>query len=177
MNSSPAVAPALPDTIASTASTWLLYSKGADGTTSTMPVADDPRPKENGRRQKQSTAKSIRGPVDSMKASKGSVKRRSPRLKISTLCDTAEEMTANINHNSNQAFKAKEASPAFLRHIHPSRVRKPDRKRPIGPSTPHSKRGNNTPSGRKTMQQSACMSLRRSTRISKQPANFGPGFA
>ncbi|KAI4086276.1 MAG: hypothetical protein L6R37_008433, partial [Teloschistes peruensis] len=155
-------------------------------------------PKVNDRRRKQSTARSILGPVDPAKVSKASSKRRSPRQKLSILCDpsqVAEQMTTDSiapKPKSKQAFKVKDAMPASLRPIHPSRVCKPGGKRPTRPrrdgtklpsiGTPWITREESsgtslTPSaGRKARQQSANVSLRRSKRISKQPERFRPGY-
>lgn len=156
-------------------------------------------PKANGCIRKQSTTRSILSPVDPAKVSKRHGKRRSPRRKMSVPCD-ALQSTGKTNTDpstpesrSKQAFKVKDTIPASLRPVHSSRVSKPGKKRPSGLSrdgtklpltngTHWPKREYNlglssTPStGRKAMQQPANASLRRSTRISKPPERFRPGF-
>ncbi len=150
--------------------------------------------KANGRKRKQSVG-SVLSPADPAKVSKASSKRRSPRQKMSVLCDTsqaAEKMTTDSTtpkSRSRPAFKIKDAMPASLRPIHPSRVGKPGGKRPTGLRRDSTKlpptrlKGENNlgrlssqPTGRKAMQQSANASLRRSTRITKQPERFRPGY-
>ena len=151
--------------------------------------------KANGRKRKQSKVRSVLSPADPAKISKASSKRRSPRQRISVLCDTsqaAEKMTTDSTapeFRSKQAFKVKDAMPPSLRPIHPSRVCKPGGKRPAGLRRDSTKlpptrlKGENNlgrlssqPTRRKAMQQSANVSLRRSTRITKQPERFRPGY-
>lgn len=157
------------------------------------------RPKMNGRKRKQSTAKSILSPVDPTNISKASSKRRSFRRKFNVLCDSpqaAEKLTIDstaLDSKSKKAFKINDAMPASLRSIHSSKVCKRGGNRLTGlhrantkssppAGTPRQKRGNNfgrlsTPStGKKPMQQSADAFLRRSTRTSKRPERFRPGY-
>jgi len=156
-------------------------------------------PKANGCIRKQSTTRSILSPVDPAKVSKRHGKRRSPRRKMSVPCD-ALQSTGKTNTDpstpesrSKQAFKVKDTIPASLRPVHSSRVSKPGKKRPSGlsrdgtklpltngthwPKREHNLGLSSTPStGRKAMQQPANVSLRRSTRTSKPPERFRPGF-
>ena len=155
-------------------------------------------PKMDVRQRKPSTARSILSPVDPAKVSKVYRKKRSSRRKLSVSCDppqAAAQKTIDSTApkpRSKRAFKVKDAMPASLRPIHSSGICKPSRKRLTGPhrgSTRFSptagisqrRRENKsgrllTPSpGRKAMQQSSNASLRRSTRISKQPERFRPG--
>lgn len=155
-------------------------------------------PKANDRKRKQSTARSILSPVDPAKVSKAPSKKRSPHQKMSVSCDasqTVEKTTVDFStpqSRSKQVFKAKNATPASLRAIHSSKVSKPGSKRPTRLRTDGTKltsttdthrltrKGNLGTSSisstdRKAMQQAANASLRRSTRISKQPERFRPG--
>lgn len=151
-------------------------------------------PKVNDRRRKQSTARSILGPVDPAKVSNASSKRRSSRQNLSILCDpsqVAEQMTTDSiapKPKSKQAFRVKDAMPASLRPIHLSRVCMPGGKRPTRPRRDGTKlpsigtpwltkeECSGTSAGRKARQQSANVSLRRSKRLSKQPERFRPGY-
>ncbi|KAL8973570.1 MAG: hypothetical protein Q9197_002193 [Variospora fuerteventurae] len=147
-------------------------------------------PKANGRKRKQSTARSILSPVNPTKISKAPSKRRSFRRKLSVLCDSpqaAEKMTIGPTvpqSKSKQALKIKDTMPAPLRSIHSSRVRKPGGKRISSPTvgTPRQTRETNLgrlstrSRGQKAMQQSADASLRRSARTSKRPERFRPGY-
>ncbi|KAL8648993.1 MAG: hypothetical protein Q9210_004661 [Variospora velana] len=145
-------------------------------------------PKANSRKRKQSAARSILSPVNPTKISKASSKRRSSRRKLSVLCDSlqrAEKMTIDSivpQSKSKQAFKIKDAMPASLRSIHSSRMCKPGGKRLSGlapAGTPRQTRKKDLgrlSTGKKAMQQSANASLRRSTRISKPPERFRPGY-
>ena len=150
-------------------------------------------PKASGRKRKQSPTRSILSPVDPAKVSKAPSKRRSPRQQMSVPCgasQTAEKMTTD---SSNPESRSKQAMPAPLHPIHSSRVSKPRGKRPTGlrrdgtklPTTTGAYRlkreynsgPSSTPStGRKAMQQSADVSLRRSTRTSRPPERFHPAF-
>ena len=156
-------------------------------------------PKANGRIRKQWTTRSILSPVDPAKVSKRHSKRRSPRRKMSVPCD-ALQSTGKTNTDpstpesrSKQAFKVKDTIPASLRPVHLLRVSKPGKKRPSGlsrdgtklplatgtywPKREHNLGLSSTPStARKAMQQPANASLRRSTRKSKPPERFRPGF-
>ncbi|KAL9017488.1 MAG: hypothetical protein Q9185_005201 [Variospora sp. 1 TL-2023] len=156
-------------------------------------------PRASGRKRKQSTARSILSPVVPTKISKAPSKRRSFRRKLSVLCESpqaAEKMTIGPTvpqSESKQALKIKDTIPAPLRSIHSSRVRKPGGKRLSGlqrgstissptVGTPRQTRETNLGSlttrstGKKAMQQSAEASLRRSTRTSKRPERFCPGY-
>lgn len=155
-------------------------------------------PKGNGRKRKQSTARSILSPVDPAKVSKALSKRRNPHQKMSVPCDasqTAEKTTNDSSipvSRSEQAFKVKDAMPASLRPIHSSGVSKPGGKRPTrlrrdgtmsSPTGRHrlTREDNlgtslNPSTGRRAMQQSGNASLLRSTRISKPPERFRPGW-
>ncbi|KAI4228463.1 MAG: hypothetical protein L6R40_008128 [Gallowayella cf. fulva] len=74
-------------------------------------------PKVNGRKRKQSMARSILSPVDPAKVSEASSKRRSSRQKLSVLCDppqAAEKMTIDSTapkSRSKQAFMVKVGCP------------------------------------------------------------------
>lgn len=156
-------------------------------------------PKANGRKRKQWTTRSILSPVDPAKVSKGHSKRRSPRRKMSVPCGASQAAgktttdPSTPESRSKQAFKVKDTIPASLCPIHSSRVSKPGKKGPSGLSrdgtklplttgTHWPKRKYNlglssTPlTSRKAMQQPANASLRRSTRTSKPPERFRPGF-
>lgn len=151
-------------------------------------------PKASGRKRKQSTTRSILSPVDPAKVSKAPSKRRSPRQQMSVPCDTSQTAEKTTTDSSNPESRSKQAMPASLRPIHSSRVSKPRGKRPTrqrrdGTKLPittgahrlkreYNSGPSSTPStGRKAMQQSADASLRRSTRTSKPPERFHPGFA
>ena len=148
------------------------------------------------RKRKQSLARSTLHPSRVAKAPR---KRRNPRPKISVPCDTsqaAEKTTDDLSipqSRTKQASKIQDIVCASLRPIHSSRISKPSSKR----STKLSRDGTNLPpttgerrpqrenklgtpstssTGRKVMQQFANTSLRRSTRISKQPERFRPGY-
>ena len=165
----------------------------------TEPSRPNKPPKANGREEKQSTARSIHSPVDPAKVSKAPNKRRSPRRKMSVPCDASQAVEKTTTDSSapeprsKQAFKVKDAMPASLRPIHSSRVSKPGAKRPtrlcrggtkLTPTTGVRRRTREdklgtlpTPStDRKAMQQSANASLRRSTRTTKPPERFHPGY-
>lgn len=151
-------------------------------------------PKANGRKRKLPTARSILSPVDPAKVSKAPSKKRSPHRKISGPRNTsqaAEKPTADSSipeSTSKQVFKVKDAMPTSLRPIHPSRISKPGGRRPtklrrdgtLPPITGTRRltREDNlgtlsTPStGGKAMQQSGNVSLRRSTRQSKQRPGY-----
>ncbi|KAL8744021.1 MAG: hypothetical protein Q9190_003689 [Brigantiaea leucoxantha] len=115
-------------------------------------------PKKNVRQRKQSAARSILSPVDPAKVSS---KKRSSGRKLSALCDSpqaATQMTIDSTApepRSKRASTVEGAMPASLHSTHSSGVGKP---------------------GRKVVQQSGDASLRRSTRISKQPERFRPGY-
>ena len=148
--------------------------------------------KTNDHKRKQSTARSILSPVDPTKVSKTPKKKRSLRQKASFSCDALQTVkktavdSSTPQSRSKQVFKVKNAAPASLCAIHSSKVSKPGTKRPTRPrkdgagftSTTDIRRltrkdNLGTPSisstSRKAVQQSANASLRRSTRISKQP--------
>jgi len=165
----------------------------------TEPSRLNKSPKANGRKRKQLTTRSILSPMNPAKVSKAPSKRRSPRQKMSVPCDASQAVEKTITDSitpesrSKQVFKVKDAMPASLRPIHSSRVSKLGGKRPtklrrdgtklpLTTGTHRLKREYNfglssTPStGRKAMQQSANASLRRSTRTSKPPERFCPGY-
>ena len=165
----------------------------------TEPSRPDKLPKANGRKQKQSRARSILSPVNLAKVSKAPSKRRSPHRKMSVPCDASQatrKTTTDFSApelRSKQAFKVKDARPASLCPVHSSRVSKLGAKRPtrlrrggtkLTPTTDihRGTREDNlgtplTPStDRKPMQQSANASLRRSTRTTKRPERFHPGY-
>lgn len=147
-------------------------------------------PKANGRKWKQLTTRSILSPFDPAKVSKAPSKRRSPRQMMSVLCGTsqaAEKTTTDSSSpesRSKQVFPVRDAMPASLRLIHSSRVSKPGGKRPTElrrDGTQRLKREVNfglssTPSTGRKIQQSGNASLRRSTRTSKPPERFRPGY-
>lgn len=152
----------------------------------------------NGRKHKQWTAKSILGPLNPTKISKPPSKGRSPHRKLSSQCSllhNAEEMTTDAGtteSRSKQAFKVNNVMPASLRPIHSSRISKPAGKQPNSlrrDGTKSSLSGRRRPksedklstslnpsTGREAMQQPANASLRRSTRTTKPPERFRPGF-
>ncbi len=164
------------------------------------PEASKPHkhPKASGRNRKQSTSRSFLSPVNSSKVSKAPSKRRSSHQKMSVPCDTsqaAEKRTtdSSAESRSKQAFKVKDAMLAFLRPILSPKVSKPAGKRPTGlrrdgtnlsPTTGRYRltrednfgMSSNPSTGRKAMQQSGNALLRRSTRISKLPERFRPGY-
>ncbi|KAL9025040.1 MAG: hypothetical protein Q9196_006068, partial [Gyalolechia fulgens] len=154
-------------------------------------------PRTNGHKQKQSAARLILSPVNPTKISKASSKRRSSRRKLSVsrgALQRAEKMTIDSiapQYKIKQAFKIKDAMPPSLRSTHSSKVCKPGGKRLLkglrrgstksSPTagTPRQTRKNDLgrlSTGKKSMQQSANASLRRSTRISKRPERFRPGY-
>lgn len=157
-------------------------------------------PKTNDRKRKQSTARSIFSPVDLAKVSKALSKKRSSHQKMSVSCDasqTVEKTTVSSStpqSRSKQVFKVKNATPTSLCPIHSSKVSKSSAKRPTRLRKDDTKLTSTTDThrltrkdnlgtssisstDRKAMQQSANESLRRSTRISKQPERFCPGYA
>ena len=156
--------------------------------------------KTNDRKQKKSTARSILSPVDPAKVSKAPSKRRSLYQKMNVSCDglqTVGETTVDSSTSESRnkrVFKIKNATPAFLRPIHSSKVSKPGARRPTRLCRDGTKLTSTTDThwltrkdnlgtsstsstNRKAMQQSAKASLRRSTRILKQPERFHPGYA
>ena len=155
-------------------------------------------PRASGRKRKQSTARSILGPVDPTKVSKAPSKRRSPRGKMSFPCGASQEAEKTNTDSdtpasrSKQVCKVKHVMPASLRPIHSSRVSKPAGKQPTrlrmdgtksSPTGRHRLTGegnlgmsSNPSTGRRAMQQSGNASLRRSARISTPPKRFCPGY-
>lgn len=154
-------------------------------------------PKTNNRKRKQSTARSILSPVDPAKVSKAPSKRRSPHQKTSVSCDasqTVEKTTIDSSapqSRSKQVFKAQNATPASLRATHSSKVSKPGAKRPTRLRRDGTKLTSTTDTHGLTRKDNWSLSsisstdrkaftnasLRRSTRISKQPEIFRPGYA
>ena len=156
-------------------------------------------PEANDRKRKQLTARLILGPIDPAKVSKPLNKRQSPRQKISVTCDAsraAEKTTTDSSvpeSRSKQAFKVKDMAPASLRPIHSSRVSKPNAKQstrlhrggtkltPITGIHRYTREDNsgtpfNPPINKKSMQQSADTSLRKSTRKTKGLKRFHPDY-
>jgi hypothetical protein len=156
--------------------------------------------KTNDRKWKNSTTRSIFSAIVSAKVSKTFDKRRNSHQKISVSCDALQTTKKSIinfsisQSRSKQMFQIKNATFAFLRFIHSSKVFKLDAKRSTKLCRDDTKltstinthrltRKNNlstssiSSTNRKTMQQSAYASLRRSTRISKQSERFRSDYA
>ena len=165
------------------------------------PVAKASRPnkprKAIGRERKQSMARSFPSPVDPAKVSGAPRKRRSAHQKISVphsasqAAETPNTDSSTPESRGKQALKVKDTMPASLRPIHSSKVSKPGGKqlarlRKDGTKLPpttgtyrltREKNLSSLSTRRKAMQQSANTSLRRSTRISKQPERFRLSYA
>ena len=166
------------------------------------PAVEPPKlnrtPKANDRKRKQSTARSVLSPIDPAKVSKAPSKKRSFRRKMSARCDASQVTEKMITDSSTpesrtkQAFKAKDTVSASLHPIHLSRISKPDAKRStrrhrssinLTQTSIHqrTKKNNsdtppNSSTDRKVTRQSINASLRKSTRTTKRPERFHPGY-
>ena len=156
-------------------------------------------PKMNDRKRKQSTARFILSSVDLGKVFKAFSKKRNLCQKMNVLYDVSQtEKKTTINYSAprskcKQVFKVKNATSAFVHLIHSSKVSKPGAKRSIKLRKNNTKLASTTGSyqltkdnlgtlsipsmDRKAMIQSIKVSLRRSTRISKQPERFRLSYA
>jgi hypothetical protein len=146
--------------------------------------------KTNNRKRQKSTTRSILSVIDLAKIFKKFDKKRSFHQKMNVLCDVLQTMKKTIvdfntsQRKSKQMFKIKNATSAFLRFIHSSKIFKFDAKRLIKLCKDNTKltsfidthrlikednlsRSSISSTNKKAMQQFAKASLRRSTRISK----------
>ena len=156
--------------------------------------------KTNDHKRKKSTARSILNSIDSAKVSKTFNKRRNFHQKMNVSYNELQTVKKTIvdfsisKSRSKRMFKIKNATSAFLRPIHSSKIFKFDARRPTrlcrndtkltSIINTHwlTKKDNLSTSSilstnRKAMQQSAKASLRRSIRISKQFERFHSGYA
>ena len=142
-------------------------------------------------------AKFTFSPVKSAKVSKAPSKKKGLCQKTSVTCDVLQTAKkTSIDYKSSRSKKkpmlrVKNATSAFFQPIHSSKVSKPGAKKPIkrfknrtkiaSTTRPYQSVGKNLctlsiPSmDEKAMQHSANISLRRSTRMSKQPERFHLG--
>ncbi|KAL9011221.1 MAG: hypothetical protein Q9173_003916 [Seirophora scorigena] len=160
------------------------------GATEASSVDDHPA-KKRARLQKPSIAKSILSPVNPAKVSKASSRRRSPHQEMGALSNTsrmAGKITIDYGTPESrieQASYVRNATPASLRPIHPSRVSKPGRKWRSGQRN-NGKKASTTSicgevesrtslrlsTGGRSARASGDMPLRRSKRRPKQPERF-----
>ncbi|KAI9777433.1 MAG: hypothetical protein M1816_004723 [Peltula sp. TS41687] len=140
--------------------------------------------KVSGSRLEQPTARSILSPIGPSKVSKAPRKKLSSRRKLSVSYNTpqaVEKATIDpsaLKSRSERASRVPDVAPTSLRPIHSSKVSKPGSKPPTGLHKDGTKPPPTTGGHRKSVQQSVSANtlLRRSTRISKKPERFCPGY-